>query len=115
METAQVVPFTQEDAEFVGKFCDFLKLGLKVERIDTWNEPDDAIDLCEYVIIRDAEGKHNLYRITSTRGDLINPPDQIETHLGEYFTLNLALVGLAEAVVRDGASVFFEDQFHKSL
>jgi hypothetical protein len=115
MDSTQILHFEQSEVDLVNRFCEKLNLGLGVEYVGTWGEPNDALNLCEYVLVRDTKTHITLYHITSTPGSLYIQPEQIETKVGEYATLELALVGLAEEVVRSAASVFFEDRRCENL
>lgn len=102
--------FTQEDSKIVNDFFASLKMGLKVESIDTNDEENDTINLCEYTVIKDKNGRFFAYRITST-GGYHTPPEQVDTPIGEFFSLPLALTGIAQDVTMIQAGNFFEDLF----
>jgi hypothetical protein len=106
--------FTQADSKIINDFFTALKMGLKVENIGTNNAENDTIDLCDYTIIKDDKGTLHVDRITVT-GGYHTPPEQAETPVGEYFSLPLALTGIAQDVTLKQASIFFEDLFCASI
>lgn len=106
--------FTQADSKIINDFFAALKMNLKVESIDTNNSENDTIDLCEYTIIKGDNGKFYADRITST-GGYHSPPEQAETSIGEFFSLPLALTGIAQDVTLKQAGIFFEDLFCASI
>lgn len=106
--------FIQTDSKIVNDFFAALKMDLNVESIETNNSENDTINLCEYTIIKGDNGKFYADRITST-GGYHTPPEQVETPIGEFFSLSLALTGIAQDVTLTRASIFFEDLFCASL
>lgn len=106
--------FTQADSKIVNDFFAALKMDLNVESIDTNNSENDTINLCEYTIIKGEDGKFYADRITTT-GGYHTPPEQVETSIGEFFSLPLALTGIAQDVTLKQASIFFEDLFCSTL
>lgn len=115
MTSTKFVEFTTADVTLAQAFLDAMGIKLSLPaQLDTNNELNDTLEFGDFTIIKDNEGKLHVDAIMPAYS-WEHGPEQLERSVGEYFSLPLALGGIAECVCRDNVQVFFENSSYNPL
>jgi len=100
--------FTDNDVKTVQDFLDAMEIKTSQPvTISTNNAQNDTINMGDFDIIQDENGKFQVSRI-SVHYSREHGNEQDETPIGEYFTLEFALGDIGEAVFQEKVQVYWE-------
>lgn len=100
------IGFKQDNVNFVQAFLNAMDIKISSPIfIETNNNEKDTLNLGDYTIIKDENSKYHLDGIVSTYS-WEHGPEQIEEPLGEFLTLNQALIYLAKIECEGKAQCF---------